>query len=256
MKIALVGAGRVASCMGPRLKEAGHIITGVYSRTLKNAEELAGKIDAPAFDKLEQLPEADVYLTMLSDDALIQMAPVIVKGREKALFIHTAGSVPMNVWKESGATRYGVLYAMQTFSKGINLDWIQVPVFIEGSSDSELEFIRKLALDLSPDVTPLSSKGRKKLHIAAVFACNFTNHMYAISEQLLAEEGIPFSVMLPLVRETARKVEGMSPLKAQTGPAVRGDRKVVNKHLDLLNDNPEIAEIYRLISTDINKELK
>lgn len=256
MKIALVGAGRVASCMGPRLKEAGHIIAGVYSRTLRNAEELAGKVGAPAFDKLEQLPEADVYLTMLSDDALMQLAPVIVKGREKALFIHTAGSVPMDVWKEAGATRYGVLYAMQTFSKGVKLDWIQVPVFIEGCSDVELEAIRRLALDLSPDVTPLSSKGRKKLHIAAVFACNFTNHMYAVSEQILAEEGIPFSVMLPLVRETARKVEGMSPLKAQTGPAVRGDRKVVNEHLDLLKDNPEYAGIYRLISTDINKELK
>ena len=256
MRIALVGAGRVASCMGPRLKEAGHTIAGVYSRTLKNADELAKKVDAPAFDKLEQLPVADAYLTMLTDDALIQLAPAIVKGREKALFLHTAGSVPMDIWKETGATRYGVLYAMQTFSKGINLDWTQVPVFIEASSDSELEAIRRLALDLSPDVTPLSSKGRKKLHIAAVFACNFTNHMYAISEQLLAEEGIPFSVMLPLVRETARKVEGMSPLKAQTGPAVRGDRKVVNEHLDLLKDNPEIAGIYRLISTDINKELK
>ena len=145
---------------------------------------------------------------------------------------------------------------MQTFSKGVKLDWAQVPVFIEGCSDVELEAIRRLALDLSPDVTPLSSKGRKKLHIAAVFACNFTNHMYAVSEQILAEEGIPFSVMLPLVRETARKVEGMSPLKAQTGPAVRGDRKVVNEHLDLLKDNPEYAGIYRLISTDINKELK
>ena len=256
MRIALVGAGRVASCMGPRLKEAGHTIAGVYSRTLKNADELAKKVDAPAFDKLEQLPEADAYLTMLTDDALIQLAPAIVKGREKALFLHTAGSVPMDIWKETGATRYGVLYAMQTFSKGINLDWTQVPVFIEASSDSELEAIRRLALDLSPDVTPLSSKGRKKLHIAAVFACNFTNHMYAISEQLLAEEGIPFSVMLPLVRETARKVEGMSPLKAQTGPAVRGDRKVVNEHLDLLKDNPDVAEIYRLVSTDINKELK
>ena len=256
MRIALVGAGRVASCMGPRLKETGYIIAGVYSRTLKNAEELAGRVDAPAFDNLEQLPEADVYLTMLSDDALIQLAPVIVKGRENALFIHTAGSVPMDIWKDAGAVRYGVLYAMQTFSKGIELDWTQVPVFIEGCSNTELEIIRKLALDLSPDVTPLSSKGRKKLHIAAVFACNFTNRMYAISEQLLAEEGIPFSVMLPLVRETARKVEAMSPLKAQTGPAVRGDRKVVNEHLDLLKDNPEFADIYRLISTDINKELK
>jgi len=256
MKIALVGAGRVASCMGPRLKEAGHIIAGVYSRTLEHARELAGVLDAPAFDNLEQLPEADVYLTMLSDDALLQLATVIVKGREQALFLHTAGSVPMNLWKEAGAQRYGVLYAMQTFSKGIKVDWTQVPVFIEGSSSTELESIKKLALDLSRNVTPLSSKGRKKLHIAAVFTCNFSNHMYAISEQLLAEEGIPFSVMLPLVRETARKVETLSPAAAQTGPAVRGDRKVVKEHLELLSEHKEYAELYKLISTDINKELK
>ena len=256
MKIALIGAGRVASCMGPRLKETGHTIVGVYSRTIEHAKELAAKVDAHAFDTLEALPEADVYLTMLSDDALLQLAKAIVKGREQALFLHTAGSVPMDIWKDSDAQRYGVLYAMQTFSKGIKIDWEQVPVFIEGSSSAELETLHSLALDLSPNVTPLSSKGRKKLHVAAVFTCNFTNHMYAISEQLLKEEGIPFGVMLPLVRETARKVETLSPAIAQTGPAIRGDRKVVSEHLELLKDNPEYAEIYRLISTDINKELK
>ena len=256
MKIALVGAGRVASCMGPRLKEAGYVITCVYSRTLKNAEELAAAVGAPAFDELEQMPDADVYLTMLSDDALIKLAPDIVKGRENVLFLHTAGSIPIDIWKNAGAKRYGVLYAMQTFSKGVQVDWEQVPIFIEGSSDAELETVHELALALSPNVTPLSSRGRKKLHVAAVFACNFTNRMYAISEQLLSEEGVPFSVMLPLVRETARKVEGMSPASAQTGPAVRGDRKVVSEHLELLKDHPDYADIYRLISTDINKELK
>ena len=256
MRIALLGSGRVASCMGPRLKEAGHTIVAVYSRTIANARELAETLGAPAFDRLEALPGADIYLTMLADDALTTLAPEIVKTCPDALFLHTAGSVPMDIWKEAGAKRYGVLYAMQTFSKGINVDWEQVPVFIEGSSAKELESIRKLALDLSPNVTPLSSRGRKKLHIAAVFTCNFTNHMYAISEQLLKEEGIPFSVMLPLVRETARKVESISPREAQTGPAVRGDCKVMSEHLELLKDNPEYADIYRLISTDINKELK
>ena len=257
MKIALVGAGRVASCMGPRLKEAGHSIVAVYSHTLKNAQELACKVGAPAFDNLDQLPCADVYLTMLSDDALTALASQIVKKAcSDALFLHTAGSIPMDIWKEAGAKHYGVLYAMQTFSKGIKIDWNQVPVFIEGSSYTEQESIKKIALDLSPNVTPLGSKGRKKLHIAAVFACNFSNHMYAISERLLAEEGIPFSVMLPLVRETARKVETLSPVAAQTGPAVRGDRKVVNEHMELLKEHPECAELYKLISTDINKELK
>ena len=256
MKIALIGAGRVASCMGPRLKEAGHTIVAVYSRTLEHARELAEVVDAPAFDKLEVLPESDVYLTMLSDDALTALASDIVKVCPDALFLHTAGSVPMDIWKDAGAKRYGVLYAMQTFSKGIKIDWSQVPVFIEGSSAKELETVKSLALDLSPNVTPLSSKGRKKLHVAAVFTCNFTNHMYAISEQLLKEECIPFSVMLPLVRETARKVESLSPAAAQTGPAVRGDRKVINEHLKLLSEHKEYADIYRLLSKDINKELK
>ena len=255
MRIALIGAGRVASCMGPRLKRAGHTVTGVYSRTLANAEQLAKVVGAPAFDTLESVPEADVYLVMLSDDALLQLAPAIVKGREKALFLHTAGSVPMDLWKEAGAKRYGVLYAMQTFSKGADIDWPEVPVFVEGCNTDELRIVTSLASDLSGKVTELSSEGRKKLHVAAVFTCNFSNHMYAIAEKLLASEGVPFSVMLPLVRETARKVETMSPKDAQTGPAIRGDRKVMDQHLALLKDNPEFAELYRLISTDINKKI-
>ena len=255
MRIALIGAGRVASCMGPRLKQAGHTVTGVYSRTLANAEQLAKVVGAPAFDRLESVPEADVCLVMLSDDALVQLAPAIVKGREKALFLHTAGSVPMDLWKEAGARRYGVLYAMQTFSKGADIDWSEVPVFVEGCNPAELEIVRNLASDLSGKVTELSSEGRKKLHVAAEFTCNFSNHMYAIAEKLLASEGVPFSVMLPLVRETARKLESMSPQDAQTGPAVRGDRKVMDQHLELLKEYPEYAELYRLISTDINKKI-
>ncbi len=256
MRIALIGSGRVATCMGPQLKAAGHTIACVYSRTMANALELAEALGAPATDSLDNLPEADVYLTMLTDDALARLAPAIVKGRENALFLHTAGSIPMGIWKDAGAGRYGVLYAMQTFSKGAQIDWPQVPVFVEGSDAAELETVKTLASDLSAQVAELSSTGRKKLHVAAVFACNFANRMYAISEDLLATEGVPFSVMLPLVRETARKVETMSPASAQTGPAVRGDRKVIDEHLALLKDYPEYAGLYRMISSDINHNLK
>lgn len=256
MRIALIGSGRVASCMGPRLKEAGHTIAGVYSRTLQNAQQLATVLRTTATDSLEKLPDADIYLTMLTDDALAELAPAIVKGREAALFVHTAGSVSVDVWREAGAARYGVMYAMQTFSKGAVIDWPQVPVFVEGSSAAEQETITSLAHDLSDNVSALSSKGRKKLHIAAVFASNFSNRMYAISERILKTEGVPFNVMLPLVRETARKVESMSPEDAQTGPAVRGDRKVIDEHVKLLKDYPEYAELYRLISIDINHNLK
>lgn len=256
MKIALIGAGNVATCLGPRLKEAGHEITAVYSRTAESARILADRLGATYTTDIKAVPASDAAIVMLKDDALKELAPVIAANLKGALLLHTAGSVPMDIWRETGAQRCGVLYPMQTFSKESHIDWSQVPLFVEGSSAPVLESIKELALTISPDVTVLSSEGRKKLHLAAVFTCNFSNHMYAIAEQLLVSEGVPFSVMLPLVRETARKVETIAPHDAQTGPAVRGDRKVIGEHLELLKDYPEYAELYRLISIDINKSLK
>ena len=255
MKIALIGAGNVATCLGPRLKEAGHEITAVYSRTVESARILADRLGATYTTDLKAVPASDAAIVMLKDDALKELAPAISDSLNDTLLLHTAGSVSMDIWYTAGAMKYGVLYPMQTFSKTSVIDWSQVPLFIEGSSDQTLNSIRELALTVSPDVTVLSSEGRRKLHLAAVFTCNFSNHMYAIAEQLLADEGVPFRVMLPLVRETARKVETMSPKDAQTGPAIRGDRKVIDEHLALLKDNPEYAELYRLISTDINKKI-
>lgn len=255
MKIALIGAGNVATCLGPRLKEAGHEITAVYSRTVESARILADRLGATYTTDLKAVPASDAAIVMLKDDALKELAPAIADSLKDSLLLHTAGSVPLDIWYTAGAMKYGVLYPMQTFSKTSVIDWSQVPLFIEGSSDQTLNSIRELALTVSPDVTVLSSEGRKKLHLAAVFTCNFSNHMYAIAEQLLADEGVPFRVMLPLVRETARKVETMSPKDAQTGPAIRGDRKVIDEHLALLKDNPEFAELYRLISTDINRKI-
>lgn len=256
MKIALIGAGKVATCLGPRLKEAGHDITVVYSRTVESACILGDRLGAIYTTDIKAVPASDTAIVMLKDDALKELAPAIADTLKGALLLHTAGSVPMDIWREAGALKYGVLYPMQTFSKESRIDWSQVPLFIEGSSAPVLESIKELALSISPDVTPLSSEGRKKLHLAAVFTCNFSNHMYAIAEQLLATEGVPFRVMLPLVRETARKVESIKPHNAQTGPAVRGDHNVIREHLELLKDYPEYAELYRLISNDINKDLK
>lgn len=256
MKIALIGAGNVATCLGPRLKEAGHEITAVYSRTVESARALADRLGATYTTDLNAVPASDAAIVMLKDDALKELAPAIADSLKDSLLLHTAGSVSMDIWYTAGAMKYGVLYPMQTFSKTSVIDWSQVPLFIEGSSDQTLDSIRELALTVSPDVTVLSSEGRRKLHLAAVFTCNFSNHMYAIAQKLLADEGVPFRVMLPLVRETARKVETIRPQEAQTGPAIRGDRKVIDEHLELLKAYPEYAELYRLISIDINKDLK
>jgi predicted short-subunit dehydrogenase-like oxidoreductase (DUF2520 family) len=142
---------------------------------------------------------------------------------------------------------------MQTFSKGKDVDWSNLPVFVEGNTSQALEIIKGVAESISSNVQVLNSDDRKRLHLAAVFACNFANRMFAISESLLNASGVSFDVMLPLVREMVNKVERISPAKAQTGPAMRNDQKVMQAHLELLKDTPQWAELYRLISEDIIK---
>ncbi|MBO4499255.1 MAG: DUF2520 domain-containing protein [Bacteroidaceae bacterium] len=256
MDIVLVGAGNVATCMGGALKSAGHDIKCVYSRTERNAMALANKLDTCFVTDLEQLPEADAFIVMLRDDALLSLAAKIVSSHPEKLFLHTSGSVPNSLWKSAGATRYGVLYPMQTFSKGKSVEWGDVPVFIEASSDECLQKVRNIAESLSDNCTVLDSEQRSRLHLAAVFACNFSNRMYAIADELLKECGIPFSVMLPLIAETADKVSSMPPVSAQTGPAVRGDKRVMDVHRRLLTDKPEWRILYDLISKDIKKSCK
>lgn len=250
-RIVMIGAGNVATHLGLAFQAKGHEVVQVYSRTMESASALASRLGADALTSLDEVcRDADIYLVALKDDALLNLIPSIVKGREGALFAHTAGSVGMDVWK-GYAARCGVLYPMQTFSKARAVDFNSVSFFVEASGNEELEVLKDLALSLSPKVYEATSAQRSYLHMAAVFACNFTNHMYALSERLLEKNGLPFDAMLPLIDETARKVHELSPRKAQTGPAVRGDENVMGKHLDMLADDEEIKEIYRIISNSI-----
>jgi len=250
-RIVLIGAGNVATHLGMALQDKGHDVVQVYSRTMESASALASRLDADALTSLDAVcRDADIYLVALKDDALLNLIPSIVKGREDALFVHTAGSVGMDVWK-GYAARYGVFYPMQTFSKARAVDFSSVSFFVEASGNEELVMLKDLALSLSPKVYEATSAQRSYLHIAAVFACNFANHMYALSERLLEKNGLPFDAMLPLIDETARKVHELSPGKAQTGPAVRGDENVMNKHLDMLAEDEELQELYRRISKSI-----
>ena len=169
-----------------------------------------------------------------------------------ALAGHTAGSMPMDVWKGE-AVRYGVLYPMQTFSKSRAVDFSTVPFFIEGSGREEAEALKAVAERIGGKVYEATSEQRRYLHIAAVFACNFTNHMYALAHRLLDSHGLPFEVMLPLIDETARKVHELPPLEAQTGPARRYDENVIGKHLEMLADEPRLAELYEKISQSIHR---
>lgn len=253
MDIVFVGAGRLATNFARALHEKGHRITAVYSRTQASAQALATVVGGLATDSLSSLPKtADAFIISIKDSALTTVIPALAKGREEQYFYHTAGSMPLSVFDEK-LPNVGVVYPMQTFSKERQVDFSHIPFFVEGRSESALQKGCEIALAVSDNVRELSSEGRRHLHLAAVFACNFANHCYALSEEVLREYDIPFSVMLPLVGETAEKVKTMSPREAQTGPAVRYDRNVIDAQSRLLSDKPELQAIYDMMSKSINR---
>ena len=235
MKIVLIGRGRLATNLEHALLSAGHEVASINRRTL------------------EALPwEADVYIVAVKDAALADVIRAATKGRESQLFVHTAGSMPMDIFK--GLTvHYGVFYPMQTFSKERLVDFNDISVFLETNDAVSMERLKMLSTTLTTHIYELDSEGRKHLHLAAVFACNFVNHCYALSAEVLAAKGLPFSVMLPLVDETAQKVHELSPREAQTGPAVRGDQNVMQMQANMLAGNPAVKHIYEALSNDIQR---
>ncbi|MCD8290679.1 MAG: DUF2520 domain-containing protein, partial [Prevotella sp.] len=253
MKIVLIGAGNLATNIGVALHNAGHNILQVYSRTKESADILANKVDCPSVTAIEGVcNNADIYIVALKDSVISDIIPHLCNdNRNDKVFVHTAGSIPMNVF-DGHAAHYGVLYPMQTFSKARIVDFNTIPCFIEGNDDLALTTIRALASDISEKIYDLPSDARKYLHLSAVFACNFVNHCYDIASEILARHNIPFDVMLPLIDETAKKVHELSPREAQTGPAVRFDKNVINSQMNLLADNADFQKIYMLMSKDIH----
>lgn len=218
--IVILGRGNVALSLDEALRRAGHSVLQMWHR----GEPVASG--------------ADFYIIAVSDNAIAQVLPLVPRD---GITLHTSGSTPM--------LTDGVLYPMQTFTRGRAVDWHRVPLFIEGKEASTLQEIRQLAETLSRSVTVLDSERRRVLHMSAVWACNFTNHMWDVCSQILEREGIPFSVMLPLIDETVDKIHTLSPHDAQTGPARRADSLTIDRHMSLLDN--EKQEIYRAISDSI-----
>ena len=235
MRIVIIGRGRLATNLEHALLSAGHEVVSVNSRTL------------------EALPlEADVFVVAVKDAALQDVIREATKGRENQLFVHTAGSMPMDLF--AGLTaHYGVFYPMQTFSKERLVDFNDISVFLETNDAVSMERLKMLSATLTTHIFELDSEGRKHLHLAAVFACNFVNHCYALSAEVLAAKNLPFSVMLPLVDETAKKVHELAPKEAQTGPAVRDDKNVIRMQTEMLAENPGVQHIYEVLSKDIRR---
>lgn len=252
MNVALIGAGNLATNLARALLKAGHTVTQVYSRTIKSALRLASVVGATHTTDIAAVTnDADVYIISVKDSVIADLIPTLCRNRGDKVFLHTAGSIPMDVFRRH-ASHYGVMYPMQTFSKEREVNFHTIPCFVEANNDATLALIRSLAASLSDRVITLSSEQRRYLHLAAVFACNFTNHCYAAAEEILKAHDIPFDVMLPLIDETARKVHTLDPITAQTGPAVRYDENVIKQQTDILRNDPLYRQIYECMSASIH----
>lgn len=255
-KLVFIGAGNLATNLAPALASAGFEITQVYSRTTASASKLAAKLVCSFTNKLENISkDADIYVISIKDDAIKKLASALrLPGK---LVIHTSGSTSLKaIEKISEST--GVLYPLQSFTKTKQVSFQKVPIFIEGSNRKSKSIISKIAGAISNSVIPASSEERLKLHIAAVYACNFTNHLYVIAEDLLKGTGVKFSYLYPLMLETTKRTEKNSPSKLQTGPAARNDKKTIKKHLGILKErgDDETTSIYRLLTKSIQKRQK
>ncbi len=249
MNIVLLGSGNVATHLGRAFKMAGQSIVQVWSRDIEHAKELADTLASEAISDMDDINRsADLYIIAVKDDAISEVGSKLKIGDK--LIVHTSGSTPLQAL-DGVSAHTGVFYPLQTFSKNKAVDFRQVPIAIEASNPEDLASIRAIADRLSERVTELSSTQRKALHVAAVFACNFTNHLFAISQRLLEAENLDFDLVRPLIAETADKVQLYDPETVQTGPALREDTEIINSHLEMLQDKPELEELYKKLSQSI-----
>lgn len=201
---------------------------------------------------LDNLPDhSDIAIISVKDSAIKEVADKIRNHAD--IIAHTSGSVPMSVLSDT-SIGWGVFYPLQTFTKGVELDYSEIPFFIEADSKNTEDKLVRLAQTISSHIHIAGSEERKLLHLASVFACNFTNCLMGISQDILSRGNIDFKVMLPLLKQTISKLSCLSPVQAQTGPAVRKDYPVLEKHLEMLADNPKLQDIYKLMSDIIIKK--
>ena len=233
MNIVIIGRGNVATNLDYAFRKKGVVCQMVSSR-----------------EGLDSLPAANVYIYAVKDEALAAVVAQ-VKGKERAMHLHTSGSMPISVFGED-KPHAGVFYPFQTFSKArVIEDFSTVPVFFEARGIDDISAVYSLALTITSHVYETTQHDLERLHVAGVYACNFANLMYTMAAELLQNTHIPFSALLPLIDETAAKIHSLSPGDAQTGPARRGDNNVMQHHLSLLNE--EQKRVYALLSEEIGK---
>lgn len=246
MKIVILGSGNVAYHLAKAFSEKGIFLAQIFGR---NEEDLKGISDAFHIPYSTQvLHPADFYIIAVSDDYVNEVSSKITF--KNCLVAHTSGSLPLDILE--GNYRKGSFYPLQTFSKSKNLNYSEIPFFVEAEDKDDLLFLENFAQKISPHVMISDFEKRKYIHLTAVFACNFVNHLFARAKEISDAQNIPFQYFIPLIQETIGKIKEVDPKLAQTGPAIRGDERVLKVHEDLLKDE-EHFKIYRTMNDSIKK---
>ncbi|HLU90639.1 MAG TPA: Rossmann-like and DUF2520 domain-containing protein [Cyclobacteriaceae bacterium] len=250
--IAIIGTGKVAWHLAPALENAGHTITEVYGRELSRAKIITGRLYAtePKTDLDFSDSRATLFIMAVSDQAVPEIADSIILP-EESILVHTSGSTPLQALDYSSASYTGIFYPLHSFSGSGETDFRGLPILIESDDAQTLRQLKALAKSLSADHYHVKSKDRLALHIAAVFASNFTNHMVRIAEDIMERQGLDFGMMKPLIIGQISKSLELGARAAQTGPAVRGDFNTLDIHYNFLDFDPQIAGIYKAVSQDI-----
>lgn len=250
-KVVLIGAGRVAHHLAKAINGSGRKIVQVYSRHIGHAQELAAFYQAGFTDDINLIDaSADIFIIAISDDAIAGVANQLAVANK--MVVHTSGSTPMDVL-EPASTNHGVLYPLQSFAFNTDIDFKKVPLCIEAADSNLEDMLISFSRSISNDVRRIDSDMRMQIHIAAVFANNFTNFMYLMAQEILSEGKVDFDILMPLIEETTRKLQRQQPQEAQTGPARRADIGIIQKHLGHLKDHPEKQEIYKMLSQFIQE---
>ncbi len=252
MLFTIIGSGNVATHVAMALTQNKHQILQVYSRNFNNAQTLASKINAKAISSLSQIHQnVEAIILAVSDDAVsVVLKELSFIHSHNPIIIHTSGTLPITVLSAT-ASNYGVLYPLQTLSKNVEINFLNVPIVVEANNPETQQTLLQIANSISNMVYTINSHQRKTLHIAAVFACNFTNYFYAIADDLLQQNQLSFEMLKPLIKETANKIQTHAPENVQTGPAQRNDKKIMEAHLSTLSQQPNYQLLYKLISEGI-----
>ena len=244
-EVVLLGSGNVATHLFKAFSASEKVrVVQVYNHSQNSLAFFEGKCETTT--AFNEIFDADVYLIALKDDVISQAAEEL--RNKKGLVVHTSGAAGLDVLEF--CNRRGVFYPLQTFSKKKDVEYSEIPFCLESNSSEDMELLRQMANAISGKFYDINTEQRKKIHLSAVFVCNFVNHLYTTGEKICSENKIPFEIFQPLIKETAQKVQKASPSEVQTGPAIRQDQKTINTHLEQLI-SPEDKQIYQLLTNAI-----